>query len=297
MPPAFDLTLHIGAHKTATSHFQRSLRLNRALLADFGTDIYVPKDLRNRTEGIWDLVDLDGNREEARNTFTGLLKDGNHLFLSEENLLRQAHPLNGAMPGVLYPYATEWVRKLSFILPETRLTLAISIRDYARFYRSLYAQRLLAGHVMSFEGFLRQACYPNGSWLEMLTRLVSLRIVKEIVLWRFEDYGALRGAILQYLFPRCDGSKFVWSDRRLNQTLSQRAMAELTESLTKDELRQDTQDNRKMHAQDMRKLYPVGDMHSVWDPWSAQEREASTQRYARDVSQIAQLAKVTYLTP
>jgi hypothetical protein len=60
------IVLHLGAHKTATTYLQQTLKRNRAALAGAGISVFVPDDLRK--DGLrlhnW-LGDNGGGAEHA----------------------------------------------------------------------------------------------------------------------------------------------------------------------------------------------------------------------------------------
>jgi len=293
------LTLHVGAHKTATTHLQKSLEANRDLLAKSGSALLTPREIRAGKTTLQDRLALPFHPLRTQEVLDELRAPHSHLLISEENALRAPHPWVKGAPKGLYPWGVELISMLAEALPDQAITVALAVRDYAGFYRSFYAQMLLAGRTITFEEFLAHCGYPNTSWRPLIEAFSQVTTVDRLLVWDYADYPSLKSPILEALCPGIDPSEFIWSDGRAHEGLSERAVMDV---LTSDlgEMPKDGSAARQARAKiakDARKRFPISPDWPVFDPWSREEKDASLASYEADLAEIAKLPKVEILTP
>ena len=69
--------------------------------------------------------------------------------------------------------------------------MALSLRDYAGYFQSLFTQTLMGGYFPSFERFITRSSYDVCTWVDLVHRIHALPNVRRIMVWRYEDYGVL----------------------------------------------------------------------------------------------------------
>ena len=185
--------IHIGAHKTATTHFQNTLDDHRTALLTRGID-YVPVCkvrplgaawLRRRNWRLW-----VGGRPMARaflQAVAPLRRGPGIVAISEENGLGHANEAVSATP---YPTLGWRLRGLRALTADAKLTLFLSIRSFDRLIPSAYAEGLRHGPPrMPFAAAKDAFLAKPPSWLGMIARMRRIAPGLELRVWRYEDYA------------------------------------------------------------------------------------------------------------
>ena len=198
------LSIHLGAHKTASTHLQFSLRQIRNRLSEAGLFYADPALLRDAlplglalAQGTASNAARECRRqfEEARATHEGLL-------ISEENILGGTHRTNMySRWGTLYSTAPRRLRQVITMAGTEPATLYLSIRDPASFHVSAFALQLSAGNEIELEPYLGERDPARVRWSGLVKRLAAVEGVSRIVVWRYEDYAAIRPELLARLVP------------------------------------------------------------------------------------------------
>lgn len=289
-----DLVIHAGVHKTATTHLQGMLRRFEGKLNAADVSYWDPKRIRHGGKDIAHHLQLE--KGDPAQAIAAMAEGRQRLLISEENILRMPHQMSTKKSRRLYARGHWDLRSLAFLLPDQPITLAISLRDYASFFRSLYTQALLGGFFTSFEDFIAMSSYDVSSWPDLIERLHNLDAVERIVVWRYEDYNALLGPIVRTLVgadiplaPRKQGTPHVGLSRKAVEVLMLHQEKDPGENRRKHKI------PRRPIAEAVRQEFPAGETYPKYDPWLALELEVSRNRYAADLAQIEGMAKVEML--
>lgn len=292
MDKQISISLHLGAHKTASTHLQKSLQRAPGKLAAEGIRFRGPKYLRDpdhklakatQTGGA-DLSDIFGP-----DPLTTVADGAERLVLSDENLLGQA--FNDAQPGVLYPRARGRIERLLDALSPSPVTLFVGIRNPGPWLASLYSQKIKGGHYMRFDQFCAGFRPTDLRWSGLIRRLLAINPHQGIVVWRHEDYVRIEDKLLARILgkPAPKGVKFV--PQRVNKSISAAAIEDLL--VQHDEGRVMPEDWGKAAQQ----KFPLSENFPAFDPWSEVEKEASQFAYLEDIETIKSYPNVTFLTP
>jgi hypothetical protein len=139
------IMLHVGVHKTATTHMQASLRLSRARLNAAGVSYWDPKTLRAGGSDVADHMRLAEGRFASG--VQQMLDGHDRLLISEENMLRLPCKMGEGPSSVLYERGHQLIAQMGQGALEQQVDVAISLRDYAGYFRSLYTQTLMGGGI------------------------------------------------------------------------------------------------------------------------------------------------------
>ena len=182
------IRLHLGAHKTASTHLQRSLQRHRPTLVELGIDYIPPRELREaiRRQPHW--LALPGGRVRAlRAAIASLGGSLPVLAISEENLLGNVADALSPRP---YPTLETRCAVMARALAPARPELCLAIRSFERFWPSCHVETLRTGGTPP--PLVTPADAP--SWLDICRRVRRAFAGAPLTVWRQEDYDAQTAA-------------------------------------------------------------------------------------------------------
>lgn len=289
------LSIHLGAHKTASTHLQYSLRLVDDRLAAAGLCYADPALLRTAPLDLSQILSAGvGCPEEP--AFRAALQERRQgcaeLLISEENILGGTHRSRMfSRRGLLYPFAVRRLRQVLALAGERQAELYLAIRDPAGFNVSAFSLQVLLGNEIELAPWLRGRDPARVDWLGLVRRLAAMPEVVRLVVWRYEDYAALRPELLRRLLP--EGlAPAVPEPPPSNEGLTQagydwflrRAMV-------------DTEADLRQLAARARRRFRRADGHGPLRPLSAEDYARSAESYAAQVAALRGLRKVEFLQP
>jgi len=272
--------LHVGAHKTATTHLQTSIAASQRALAEHGVQFYGPTVLR--ADGLSLLSRLD----EA-SVSDDLVQGADRLVISEENFMGTLHVREGAIPKPLYRFGQDRVAQLAKKLAPNGLELFLALRDPADFLGSAYSQVLMGGTVMPFEAFRAANPLDKVDWLYLVRRLSKVAGVKQITIWRYEDYLPLFDQICADMLGVAGVVKPV--PKRVHQGLSGLAV----ETMIKWHLAGETGPLALL----ARDTHPISPDVPAFNGFDDADRAASAAKYDHQIAQIEAIPNVRFLRP
>lgn len=173
--------LHLGVHKTATTHLQLSLEAIRPQLAEQGVDFIPLDELRAATHLNFDWAKRFKGfkfKRDVRSVTNGL----ETVILSEENWL--GHPYEGCrFPP--YPRTEERLKVIAKL--GGTFSVFLAVRDPGQFVPSIYSEALRHHPEKVLHNRAKNAWLEGGSpWSELVERIS--RIFPNVTVWRYEDY-------------------------------------------------------------------------------------------------------------
>lgn len=279
--------IHLGAHKTATTHVQEMLAQMQPQLQARGID-FVPNDVVRRTG----LAKALGARRVAtrlpflrgravQGLMAGCLDAHRHgcetMVLSEEKFLGGsqhvfAHPI--------YPAADRIAPLLASLRARADVALFLSIRSLDTQMPSAYVQELkfmppLEG---GFDKLKARVLADPPSWFDLVRRIRRAAPAVPLRVWRQEDYRAHTSEILNRLCGRDIGPLAQMTDPAWTKSPSLAAVRE-AEALPAD-LPQAERRARVLA------IFAAGEGGARFDPFTAEERGVLQAAYARDLARI-----------
>ena len=283
------IVLHLGAHKTATTHLQHSLIAQRIPLWEAGVRTYMPPHLRGDGQSLEARFDLPINRKvtgtgpAAAEVRARLIGNAARVVVSEENFIGVLQTRKGRVRLPLYPRARQRLMMLIPVLaPGQGVDLCFALRDPAAFLNSAYGQVLMGGHVIGTDAF--KADNPLGAvdWVDIITRLRATPGVNRLTVWRQEDYGDLFPAILRALLGETPVTVAPAAEV-IHPGLSQAAVRHVLTGAGQ--------------ATEARALFPAGPDHPSFDAFTPEERALSREYYDAQLAEIAALPGIDLLRP
>lgn len=294
-PAPTSVALHIGVHKTATTHFQRSLKAAEALLSKQGARFFGPEGLRAKGQTLVDRFGLrvQGAKRENRSAMSPAeqlahMADGaERLLLSDENFIGGLQTKAGEMSSPLYPRAAERVALLGDALGTGPLDVFIGVRSPTGFLTSAYSQLLMAGDAMPFADYLSLNPLSTIYWPGVVARLASLPQVGRLFVWRQEDYAQVFPQICSY---------FIGSPLPIrplpgvaHRGLSQQAVDTAIETFART--------GEQGAGRAAREVYPINQIYPAFAPFDADTVAQSDAEYRLQLKDIAKLPRVQLLRP
>ncbi len=288
------VALHLGAHKTATSHLQQSISAARDEIGAAGVRFKGPNELRRAGHSIAEHFGLDGSAAVDVPKRLGKMLNGAHrLVLSEENFWGVLHIKGGQIPLPLYPNAIPRLAALVAALRPVPLDLFVAVRDPAAFVTGAYSQLLLAGYCPPVDQFRKANGFDLIDWADLVERIVTVTGAASVTVWRYEDYQDVLPQILALMLGIEAAHAVQPIARKVHASLSSRAVAEALAGASKTE----TMAEAGQRAAQARKAHPISSRNPKFDLWRGDERATSTAVYEAQLLRIENLPRVRMLRP
>jgi hypothetical protein len=198
MPRAREWRLHIGAHKTATTHFQATLAQYRPALLEAGIDFIPHKSIRSARLGKHVLRPHQRlpffhgfiGRTAFERTLNPLRQGPPVVAISEENLIGGSRDLLGDR---FYANAADRLSLLEAIARVSKVTLFLAVRRLDEILPAAYVQTLKdrapnGSAKPSFEPIRVNALASPPTWFELVARVKREVPSATLKIWKFEDY-------------------------------------------------------------------------------------------------------------
>lgn len=284
-----DVTLHLGAHKTASTYLQRRLEGSANALRHHGVVAYGPRLLREMVQHrIGNSLPRhrsafrQGRAQVVHELICKEERAGvQRLVLSEEQLLGSVREL--VLGEEFYENALTNLRAVSVALNGRPVTAVMAVRSYDRFLVSAYGQTLRGGHYLRFDSALRERMLNlRRGWPDLVGDIASaLPRGSEILLWRYETFGQSEADVMRLLVGNVASRALVKVRGQLLPGPSAAAIRMLDhkaahgwQRLTIERIRAILRDHAK------------ADGHAAFDPWTPQERHHLEQRYLEHLAEI-----------
>ncbi|MFS4439254.1 hypothetical protein ACMA5I_13665 [Paracoccaceae bacterium GXU_MW_L88] len=194
-------TIHIGAHKTATTHFQDTLEAIRPQLERMEID-YLPR--LHARGAIQEMLRRKNFRTYIRgplmarqvNAVLAPLGTGApHMVVSDENIIGFCESAIAHRP---WPKLERTVGALASLRRDAELSFALSIRNFADVIAGCYAESLRYHDIApeEFQKFCDEMEEHPLSWRPVIERISKVIANTPLRVWRIEDYSRDPGAII-----------------------------------------------------------------------------------------------------
>ena len=282
--------IHIGAHKTATTHLQETLAAIRPVLVERGVDFIPNPELRRSGfakalahRQTWNRVPpLRGpmvRRVVARH-LDPLRAGPATLVLSEEKLIGGSQQV---FAEPIYPRMQRIIALLATLGRRADVTLFLSIRSFDTQLPSAYVQELrymppIGG---GFDNVKRRVLKRPPSWFELVRRIRAAAPGVPLRVWRQEDYRRDPGSILAALCGGDPGPLPAMEDpywTRSPDLAAVRAAEALPPDMPRPERREKVLEIFRDSAGAER-----------FDPFAPEEKALLRAAYARDLERIEAL--------
>lgn len=280
------IVLHIGAHKTASTHLQKSIESAGALS---GVAFCGPQVLRGPGRSVKDRLRLTKGAtvEEAQAALAEMATGQARLVISDENFAGGLRTGWGRIPMPLYPNAPD--RVAAFCATVARaggpdVDLCLAIRDPAMFLTSAYSQVLHGKRVVLPEKYIAKNPISGVDWVDYVRRLQAVSGLRSLTVWRQEDYGQVFARVCETLVG--DASVTALPGRS-QQRMSAKALEAVLQA------KADGLPN--MVAEAVRR-FPISKELPAFTLFDAAAREQSAALYEAQCAALAETPGVTFLS-
>ena len=192
--------LHLGAHKTASSHYEMMVKssiapgsvhvVDRCVIRSQLTDHLVLATKAHQTKQTFDPIEIRQNLVATLET-----RDQNpRIFMSDENIIGRPGAL--FRDGVMYPFAQPRLGMLMSMLGEDGMHLQLALREPSRFIGSAYCEAIRNRTTVDFETYLGHTPLSAMRWLPVVEAIKQAAPSVDLTLWTYEDYPSLQGDLL-----------------------------------------------------------------------------------------------------
>lgn len=279
--------LHIGAHKTATTHLQATLIKHRDLLAEAGVQLERPDDIRavigpGRRAAVQMGPIPSFRRAGASRRLAALDQGRDRLVISDENSLGLCPEL--FQRELLYPTAYRRMAIWRRLAAQRETLVYVCVRNYAAFFSSAYVQTIRNKpiHAPDADSLAAIAKMPRR-WGDVIGDIRRALPGARLRVWAFEDHFALLPALLQ----ETTGLTMKAVRRRPMATPSADAIAAFRSKSRR----------RRKPLDHLAKEHPITDQNPKFSLWSAAQAKALTEIYEDDVAALRRDLGEDFLRP
>ena len=304
--------VHLGAHKTATTHIQNHFADHRDALAQAGS-FYLPlQDTRSILQfrdvprpplarlatkvgrRPTTLIQALSNPRFAARCADRLISEMEHkagptsrIILSEENIfgtLKRVFDGSYFKDAAAFPLLGQLARRRS-------VKVYVSIRALDSFLPSAYVQALRTIHAdhLNLKSLLTAVTTDPPRWSKHLGTLADHLPETEIVVWDYADYSANETAI-QSRIAGCD----LPSANQITRPSSTQSPSAAAIALAEAEPEQDPMARPGLVA-DIYAAHPISASAPKFDPLSIQQKSLLQASFEQDLTQIADLSNAVVL--
>lgn len=283
--------LHLGAHKTASTHFNRMLRKNSHLTDQY--DVAVPKkdDIRTLvTRQLAEGGELLRVRSSKKKALKTLLDGHKTLFLSDENILGTPNRL--FQDGLMYPMAAKRLRRALKFVRGSEVELMLAVRAPTTFVTSSYGEAMRAYGFQEFDDYVGDTPLTAMRWGKLIRRLMRVAPELNVTVWTYENYRETLPRLMRMALGLPEDAELEYRDIEnvVRPGLSQRAIDEIRKMC---ETLSDAPEQATM--EEVVKAFPKSDEFPAPKPWSDEQASQLEKMYRKDLRQIAEMERVTFL--
>lgn len=280
--------LHLGAHKTASSHLTRMLRRNINKLEL--SHVKISRKLEIRQNLTRQLGKGRLFTQQDGQAFSQLIGEKTISILNDENI--PGVPKSVFRGGVLYPHAEKRFRRCMQLLEGHPVTLFLGIRHPAAFITSSYCETMRSSGYLPFEKYIDRTKLHQLRWAPYIERLARSAPDSQFHIWTHESYKENWRIVLARFLDASpeDESRFLWLDKDSRPGMSERVFQELrTRSLSSD---------TPLTGKEIDTLiqeHPKSQDNPAPSVLTDNERQILTEQYEQDIAEISKLSNVSMI--
>jgi len=264
------IILHLGAHRTASTHVQGVLGKNTALLAEAGISAPSQDDVKDA------LTKPLGTRIPSLRAGFGALAGLETVVISDENLLGFLNSIFSH--GEFYPDTARRLAKLRAMLPVDPVKIVVAIRPYDSFFASAYGRWLAPGRMVLPRATVAELVLGlTRGWGDVLADIAEVFPDSEMHISEYSPDPRFGPAQLNAILGPLADKLFYNPDYRWNRSMSARQTMLYEQAVAAGDAEK---------ADDIRTWKRFNQPELLDGFWDEATRKALQQRYATDRSAI-----------
>lgn len=284
------VVFHLGPHKTATTHIQRSFLHNKTQIAATNVRTYGPEFLRARHQSIDAIFGVGSKRSKDPAALAStLLGAGGRIVFSEENYIGGLHNRSDRVHLPVYVGAPRRIRELVEAIRDRPVEVFLAVRSPWSFLTSAYSQLLIAGSRISPAAFKETHDVLALDWVELYARIAEIPDLGRFVVWRYEDYQTLWPRLMAEMLGAKAATGLAPYPHRPNPGMSQRAVKEILTTYA--------DHPKRISGAKLRSEYPIDAANPKFELYDKSEQAVADAAYAAQVEHLTRTPGITFLTP
>ncbi|WP_299846204.1 hypothetical protein [uncultured Roseovarius sp.] len=281
------VVIHLGAHKTATTYIQSSLKAQRDALKSAGVALVLPSDLRatgvlrrtfRKSGGAISASSPDPDKPTLGTLLDRIAADPatRRIAISEESMI--GAPRKNLACKSLYPDMDQSLRAMPDAFDHPNATFLLALRDYGSFVSSNITTAVRRGNIFDLDALRAAFLALHRDWMDVIDDLQEAFPTATIKVWRFEQFHALESQV----FRAFTQGPVTPRSTRVFKTLSGNAMTYILDHV---EPKSEQVRIRELVLAAAKK-FPVSVDNPPFDLWSAEQAAHMTYRYELDWHEI-----------
>lgn len=232
------ISLHLGAHKTASTFIQDGFEKNLTELRAAGVDFIPTGTLRRTfTQPLNAMMQRPAEERDAmRASAAAFLTDAlaasgcGRMILSDENLL--GVPAHLVMAGRMYDPEPTKMATLAEVLAPHEVEIFIGTRQMAQFGRSVFCEAIRARSMPAFvpaEAFKANWMASNPRWGDLINTLRQWFPTQRVTIWDMADFKGNPLRVMNAIAGLSPGLDLDLTGASVRPSLSHDAVAKLLE--------------------------------------------------------------------
>ncbi len=273
------ILLHVGAHKTATTHLQ-----NRwSHLARSSRSVACPPLDEVRKQFLPACGQGADAQRNARRWLASHCEGRDTVVVSDENMLGFCEePFQG---GQLYTQARERVARLAGVLQGHRVTVLFSVRGYADWLRSAWCETIRHQPYKPFRKSFKSLDTPQRGWEHVAGDVLQALPEADLAWWRYEDLEPARAALDTLVFGAAATADVPVDAKRERQSFSRPAIKLLDEIFTS--AGPDVATKARASVEKVLRM----PQQPRFDPWQPEETALFEMAYRRSLAALGTLPR------
>lgn len=168
--------IHLGAHKTGTTHLQSWLRINQKGLNSLGISVPARTTIQPFSKAAYKRI-AQGKSAQVPQLFETMVLETDPKISANPNLVLSDEDLLG-LPNLgrtktIYPKVGQVAQALVASIPAQERLWLFTVRDLASFIQSSYVQQLKMGGSQSIEHYLGKFNPVALDWADVISKLLE----------------------------------------------------------------------------------------------------------------------------
>lgn len=284
--------MHLGAHKTASTHLERMIRHNIELLELKDVRSPVKREVREKFTRrlIKNGKPTDLTSEDP--ALVEMIGSPETFVLCDENV--PGVPKRVLQNGVFYPNASFRLSRAVEVLRDHPISFFIGIRNPAAFITSCYCETIRTNRFMPFSEFVDRRELHNLRWTNLVEEINRHAPDRPVYIWKFEDYRIVWRSILAKILDvqpeRRDD--LVWLNEDSRPGLSETVIEKLREHA-----KENSAPMSVSAVNELIRLFPKNEQNPAPVCLTQLEKEALAYRYDQDIADLKKLSNVQMIEP